>query len=133
MPRFVTMLHVTQTDRDRWTLQAPLIYESEIIGYVRVPAGFVTDFASVPRLPLMYMLAGGKATAPSVVHDYLYSTREVSRRTADAVFHEATRVSGHGAFTASLMWAGVRMGGWHAWRAANVPQTCVDLPAGSDS
>lgn len=75
--RFLTGLHATKIHeagglgRARWKLTAPLVYLSGRIGEVEVPTGFITDFASVPRLPLAYMLTGDTAHASAVVHDYL--------------------------------------------------------------
>lgn len=101
---------VTEDDSDtRFVLTAPLLYFSERLGrVVTVPTGFVTDFASVPRLPLIYALAGGMGNEAAVVHDYLYVSHEVDRPTADAVFEEAMGVLGQPWWRRKLMWAGVR-------------------------
>ena len=40
---------------------APLAYWSPLVGRIQVPAGFQTDFASVPRLPIAYWLYGARA------------------------------------------------------------------------
>lgn len=123
MSKFHTPLRVTQTKArpTTWRLDADLLYWSDRLGeLLAVPEGFETDFATVPRLPLAYMLTGGKASAAAVVHDWLYSTRKHPRAVADAVFYEAIRASGHGLLTGGLMWLGVRLGGWLAW-AGDVP------------
>lgn len=122
MGHFRTGLKVTQVDQDRWRLDRDVVFVSDLIGVVRVPRGFITDFASVPRLPLAYALVGNKAQPAAVIHDWLYSTHEVSRKTADAVLYEAIRAAGHGWFTGNLMWLGVRVGGWVAWDKPNLPQ-----------
>lgn len=96
----------------RWVLLAPLVYESDVAGRViTVPAGFPTDLASVPRLPLVYSLCGGVARRPAVVHDYLYTSGRATRSVADAVFREASEVIGVPAWVRWLMWAGIRVGG----------------------
>lgn len=64
------------------------MYQSDVIGTLCVPRGFRTDFASVPRLPVAYLLAGGKANAAAVVHDWMYSTRIWPRKMAYDVFYE---------------------------------------------
>ncbi|MHB1125252.1 MAG: DUF1353 domain-containing protein [Ramlibacter sp.] len=87
-----------------------------------VPAGFVTDLASVPRLPFAYLVVGGKGKKAAVVHDLLYTTRRFSREVADAVFREALLASGYSHVVAGIMYAGVRAGGWVGWRRPNVPQ-----------
>lgn len=101
-----------QDGRSTWRLLQPLIYQSDIAARtITVPTGFVTDYASVPRIPVAWYLAGGEAPKPAVVHDYLYTSHELPRATADAVFREAMAVVGQPAWRRWLMWAGVRLGG----------------------
>lgn len=95
-----------------WRLNEPVVYQSDVAGQTfTVPAGFVTDLASVPRWPLVYLLAGGTANEASVVHDWLYSTHVVPRAVADSVLREASAVTGVPVWRRWLMWAGVRIGG----------------------
>lgn len=127
MSRFLSRLRVDRLDdtshdgRGTWELSLPLVYESDVAGRtIAVPAGFVTDLASVPRLPFAYLLTGGIAHAAAVVHDWLYTThaigaQPIERALADAVFREAARMCGASAFQAWLMWQGVRMGGGASW------------------
>lgn len=82
---------------------------------IRVPAGFLTDFASVPRWPLTHLLAGDTAHMSAVVHDYLYLHR-AERAWADAVFLAAMRAERIPAWRRWLMWAAVRAAGWRAYR-----------------
>lgn len=78
---------------------------------IEVPAGFTTDFASVPRWPLTFALLGQYGNAAAVLHDWLYSSGQLSREAADRVFLNALRSSGIARWRAYLMWAGVRIGG----------------------
>jgi hypothetical protein len=95
-----------------WTLRRDLVYASVVAQTIyRVPKGFNTDFASVPRLPLVYLMTGNTAHAAAVVHDFLYRTGAAERTLADAVFREAMEVSGVPAWRRNMMWAGVRVGG----------------------
>lgn len=130
MAKFITPLLVEQVSKDRWQLRAALMYATDVIDRVIVvPYGFITDFASVPRLPLAYLMAGNKAQGPAVIHDWLYSTHEVERDVADNIFHEAILAAGHNRFTAWLMWAGVRVGGAFAWDKPNLKQPMhIELP-----
>lgn len=42
---------------ERWKLDSPLIFFSEITGEkITVPVGFDTDFSTVPRVPVFYLL-----------------------------------------------------------------------------
>lgn len=115
MSAFLTALVMTgasDLDDGRWRLLKPLEYQSDVAGRVIVvPEGFETDLASVPRLPVVYLLTGDTSSKAAVVHDYLYSTGEVSRKVADAVLKEASAVIGVSGWRRWLMWAGVRIGG----------------------
>jgi len=122
MSRFLSRLAATNVDADfaggrgLWELVEPLVYESDVAGMtITVPAGFKTDFASVLRLPVIYLLFGDKAHAPATVHDYLYHSGLVKRKTADDVFAEAMRASTRlSAVERGMMWAAVRLfGGLH--------------------
>ena len=70
MPFGNKCLVVSRYDDSRWELQAPLRYfgRSEMI---TVPAGYVTDFATVPKSLQWFAPSIGKYTLAAVVHDYL--------------------------------------------------------------
>lgn len=112
MSRFLTPLitEVASDSADR--LMADLVFVSDEAGIINVPAGFETDYASVPRIPLAYMLFGGVAKKAAVVHDYLYSTKMLGRDMADAVFLDAMEASGVAWWRRRLMYRAVRVFGW---------------------
>jgi hypothetical protein len=97
--------------RSVWLLQSELAFNSDTIGPIVVPQGFQTDFASVPRIPLAYLLAGGTADASAVVHDWLYRYGKCTKRQADEVFLEAMAAEGVPWWRARLMYRAVRMFG----------------------
>lgn len=119
------------------TLAPPLRYASDLLGQtIVIPAEFVTDLASVPRLPFIWLAVGGRGPRSSVIHDFPYQfgywvvetpsglrALVVSKATTDAVFHEsllADPISGAGPVRAWEMWAGVRLnlhGGFWGQRA----------------
>lgn len=102
---------------------SPFVYQSDVaMETFTVPEGFRTDLASVPRLPLAYMLFGGVADEAAVVHDYLYSERLVSRKMADDVFDEAMKVKGIWAWRRWPMWFGVRLFGGSHWEEPRTVQ-----------
>ena len=118
MSGFLTDLDVEEVDdtsasgRGTWRVTAPLVYQSDVAGKtITVPVGFLTDFASVPRLPFIWLVAGDCGHEAAVVHDWLYASHEVDRKMADLVFGEALEVSGQPTWRAMLMWLGVRVGG----------------------
>lgn len=120
MSRFLTKLVLELADDQddgRWVVQQPLVYQSDVAGQTfTVPAGFQTDLASVPRIPVAYLLAGGTSNEAAVVHDFLYTApHPVPRDMADAVLKEASAVTGVPAWRRWLMWAAVRVGGGTHW------------------
>lgn len=124
MSEFHGYLELRQLGHRRWLTLAPLSYSSDVADRViTVPAEFITDLASVPRLPLAYMLAGDRARGPALIHDWLYQHPDWDdRELADRIFYEAIGVHqpdlGHEAeswITRAIMYGGVRAGGWAAW------------------
>lgn len=120
---FLTPLEVALVDdhssdgRGTWRLLADLVYLSGAGQTFSVPAGFVTDFASVPRIPVAFFLAGDSCHEAAVLHDWLYTVHPVDRAGADALLREACEACSVPAWRRWLVWAGVRVGGFHAWTA----------------
>jgi hypothetical protein len=126
MAEFKTSLDARCVDDKYWLLVSSLTYQSDLIGLVNVPAGFQTDFASVPRTPIAYSLFGDRAHHESVIHDYLYrkgSIPPVDRKAADSVFLEAMKCRGKGWFTRYAMYLGVRLGGAASYHKKEVAET----------
>ena len=120
MSSFITPLIVTpMPDGRRWKLWKEFSYH---IGteyskdFIHVPAGFVTDFTSVPWFLWQFLPSWGKYGKAAVVHDYCYQTHCRTRREADNIFYEAMLVGGTKQWKARIMWAGVRIFGWLAWK-----------------
>ena len=114
--QFITPLLASQISESDWQLAAAFSYDSELLGrLVTVPVGFVTDFASVPRVPLAYWLVGGVGNKAAVIHDYLYRTCFLGadkRIDADKTFKEALGVLNIAAWRCEGMYLGVRAFGW---------------------
>jgi hypothetical protein len=74
-----------------------------------VPAGFRTDFASVPR-PFVWLLPRyGLYSRSAILHDYLWRYDIVSRRDADGLFRRSMRELGVSVPRRWIMWAAVRL------------------------
>lgn len=104
--------------RREWKLTAPLTYRTLVLGkprLIEVPEGFVTDFASVPRVPIVWWWVGAIGQRPAVIHDYIYTYRKFSREVADRIFREALQVVGVNQVNRNIMYAGVRVGGYWAY------------------
>ena len=92
-PRMATntpRLQLFQGDGTNFMLVDPLFYEIKRTGKtITVPAGFVTDFASVPWYARSLISVLGRHSIPAIVHDYLYWEQRCTRDQADAILREA--------------------------------------------
>jgi len=89
--------------------------------------GFITDFASVPRLLWRIFPPTGdgpsRAWGPAaVIHDWLYSQGQVvgatiTRKWADNQFLSAMTATGVTQWVAKLLYFGVRVGGFAIWNS----------------
>ena len=90
-------------------------YSAILDKVITAPAGFTTDFGSVPRLPLAYSLFGDVGHASAAIHDYLLVTGVIPRWEADKIYVEALKVEKVGAWRRYPMFLGVRIGTVIAW------------------
>lgn len=121
-----------RSGRSLWGLQRALAYAAgpERKETITVPAGFVTDLASIPRLVWSFYPPDGPWVKAAVVHDFLYYTqgdghwgstvgvppgRRYSRAESDDIFREAMADLGIGLWGRSVIWGAVRLGGWIGW------------------
>lgn len=75
-----------------------------------VPAGFVTDLASVPRWLWSFLQPTGRYTKAAILHDWLIQADSgVSRADADRIFYDAMVVLGVKPRLAWLMYKAVRI------------------------
>lgn len=119
MSSFTTPLDLRANDDGRtFTLLTEFDYEIGDLGSgrtIRVPVGFVTDFASIPRVFWNILPPWGKYGKAAVLHDWNYKKQEFSRAFCDDILDESMAALGVGWLTRHVIWLGVRMGGWVAW------------------
>lgn len=82
---------------------------------ITVPAGFVTDFASVPRMFWSVLPPAGKYQLAAVVHDFLYWDQGCTREQADALLRAAMIESQVEPVKREIIYEAVRRGGQNAW------------------
>lgn len=117
---FTTTLDLRADRPGVFVLLAPLIYKTTWNRVIKVPVGFETDFASIPRA--VQVLPGfspnGKSRSAAVLHDFLYSKGggDYPRSVCDSLFRHALVECGVARLTAMLMYLGVRAGGWATWK-----------------
>src|SRR5690349_15758103 len=106
---FITRVSVEQIDGQHWRLLKPLRYcpaqHDDVFDDITVPAGFVTDFASTPRIVWAFMPKSGEWDSAAALHDYVYECggririsqnasgtwnyRVYSKAQADNIFYDA--------------------------------------------
>jgi len=123
-PQFLTQLDLSPcADGRTWQLDQDFVYQSPTAAaqapsqatLITVPAGFVTDLASIPQLFWNLLPPFGKYTEAAVVHDWLYRNHLYSRPTCDAILLEAMQLCGVNWFQRQLIYRNVRAFGWAAW------------------
>jgi hypothetical protein len=97
---------------------------------IRIPSGFATDLASVPRIFWVLLPPDGTYERAAVLHDALcvwlaQGVSPIDARDTDGLFRRVAREGGTGLIACWLLWVGVRWGalfnparrpGW--WRDA---------------
>lgn len=113
--RFFTELQLTVLDDNSYRLTEDFFVSLDCTETIKVPEGFKTDLASVPRLPVVYLAMGNTGHKAAVLHDWLYATNSYKRAVCDCYFYHALRESGINYFQAQAMYMGVRIGGWQPY------------------
>lgn len=128
--RFEDALDVTPMDDGRnWQVLQNFYYRTDVMLWVDpvtktlrrdrivVPAGFITDFASIPRVLWNILPPTGKYTKAAVLHDWLYRTTNLAtRKQADDVLLEAMKVCGVSWWQRVAIYSGVRVGGMSSYK-----------------
>lgn len=83
--------------------------------WITVPAGFVTDYASIPR-PLWSLYSPhDQYSRAAVIHDYLYWTRQCLQSQADNLFLIAMKESAVPRVTQEAVYSAVHLAGHMSW------------------
>ena len=91
------------------------LLEKVIIKGYEIPAGYITDFASVPRSLWNVLPPTGLHNTAAILHDWLYDNRIGERKKADEIFYKVMIESGVNKIAAKVMYWGVRLGGKSWW------------------
>jgi hypothetical protein len=103
-----------------------------------VPAGFVTDMASVPKIFWSLFRPDGDYAYAAVLHDYLYWEQDRPKAEADAIFKSAMSMQKVTDFQRFVLFRAVEKFGGSAWasnaqlKAAGERRVLSVLPPNSD-
>lgn len=91
---------------------------------ITVPAGFETDFASIPRALTWLIPARGPYNRPAIIHDFLYrfaphdptTNHYCTQARADQILREACENCDDRFSQRWAIFVGLKLGGWLTWR-----------------
>lgn len=81
----------------------------------KIPKGFVTDFASVPRVFWALLPPWGKYGKAAILHDYLYRNKPLKRSACDRIMFEAMEVLAVPYWQKYLIYYNLKLFGWLGW------------------
>jgi hypothetical protein len=144
---FRTPLDARLIAPDTWQLLAPFefrlgsLQSPYVIG---VEVGFVTDLTSIPWFMRWLFSPAGRYAKAAVIHDMLYQRGLCSRLVADAIMWEGMlaldllivydqvlprqwlQAAGR-ALARTLIYSGLRLGGWWTWRSYRRREVPMEL------
>ncbi len=96
MSRFTTPAILEMLDHFLWHVYEPFEFDlsDDNSDVIEVPAGFVTDLASVPRIFRIPLPPDGKYAKVAIIHDYLYDNALRTKKEADLIFLDGMAVPG---------------------------------------
>lgn len=132
MSSFTSELVVQSIDERKWKVMERFNYNidtADSVNAVEVPVGFITDFASIPRILWNVLPPWGKYGKAAVIHDYMYTEHkhsvysaegvesfvQIERKQADGIFLQAMEVLGVNKITRYAMYYAVRVFGNKPW------------------
>ena len=129
---FDSDLDTEQIGPRKFKMRKPLRYTSSTGEIIDIPAGFVTDYYTLPEISDR-VLPGisqelNKDPRPAVLHDYLYHTgmingKRIKKMQADALLYDAMSSQKLEDKLKNIVRFGVQMGGspaWYAYRARDL-------------
>ncbi|EKZ9425997.1 DUF1353 domain-containing protein [Salmonella enterica] len=113
MSKFTTPAILEMLGHYNWRVHEPFSFwliddESDVI---EVPAGFVTDLATVPRIFWIFLPPDGKYAKAAIIHDYLYDNALRTKKEADKIFLDGMTVLGVPKWKRMVMYRAVRLFG----------------------
>jgi len=122
MSSFTSDLIVRSHNETKWQIVKEFQFYHEdgcMKTYIRVPHGFITDFASVPRVLWSILPPTGRYTKAAVLHDYLYSNAshlDLNRKQCDKMFLQAMEILGVKKWVRNTIYRAVRIFGKNYFR-----------------
>jgi len=122
MSTFTTPLKVELIGPNRFKLIEPFEYHigeypaESPLRIIKVPIGFVTDFASIPRPFWSILYPIDEYAKAAVVHDYLHFTGHFDRQITDLIFRECMRILRVPKWKRKIVYNAVKYFSGFAWK-----------------
>lgn len=100
--------------RFRLILLEDVVYKNDTHKVI-VPAGFITDLATIPQIFQSIISKVGPYNGAAIVHDWGYCVQFLTRKEVDDLFLEIMEKSGVGSFKRYTMYYFMRILGGIAW------------------
>jgi hypothetical protein len=113
--RFETQLELHPLPNRHWELTEDLIADTETVGRITVPKGFITDLSSIPRF-LWWESTPSDYAEAGVLHDYCYDHNRVPRDVADKLYREVVTYLNAGRARGLARYWALRLFGGIAYR-----------------
>ncbi|EEM9454573.1 DUF1353 domain-containing protein [Salmonella enterica] len=113
MSKFTTPAILEMLGHYEWRVHEPFAFylSNDNSDVIEVPAGFVTDLATIPRVFWSLMPPDGKYAKAAIIHDYLYDNALRTKREADRIFLDGMTVLGVPRWKRMIMYYAVRLFG----------------------
>ncbi|EBG1926342.1 DUF1353 domain-containing protein [Salmonella enterica] len=113
MSQFTTPAILEMLGHYNWRVYEPFEFyiSDDSSDVISVPAGFVTDLATVPRVFWSVMPPDGKYAKAAIIHDYLYDNALRTKKEADLIFLDGMAVLGVPKWKRIVMYLAVRIFG----------------------
>ncbi|EBC7338196.1 DUF1353 domain-containing protein [Salmonella enterica] len=113
MSRFTTPAILEMLGHYEWRVHEPFTFylSDDNSDAIEVPAGFITDLATIPRIFWSLMPPDGKYAKAAIIHDYLYDNALRTKREADRIFLDGMTVLGVPRWKRTIMYWAVRLFG----------------------
>ncbi|EDB0139754.1 DUF1353 domain-containing protein, partial [Salmonella enterica] len=100
-------------DHYLWRIHEPFEFylSDDNSDVISVPAGFITDLASVPRIFWVFLPPDGKYAKAAIIHDWMYDNALRTKKEADLIFLDGMTVLGVPRWKRTIMYYAVRLFG----------------------
>ncbi|EFT2544452.1 DUF1353 domain-containing protein [Salmonella enterica] len=122
MSKFTPPAILEMLEHYRWRVYEPFEFylSDDNSDVIEVPAGFVTDLATIPRIFWTILPPDGKYAKAAIIHDWMYDNALRTKKEADLIFLDGMTVLGVPKWKRTIMYWAVRVFGRGSYSERNV-------------